>query len=56
MTELEKEMMDALEWYQEKVRGCRLITREGDEARAALDRDGGLRAERAIKKAKLAHD
>ncbi|HPR90848.1 MAG TPA: hypothetical protein PLD93_05400 [Synergistaceae bacterium] len=52
MTELEKEIMETLEWYREKVRLCRSHTREGDEARAVLDRDGGSRAENAIKKAR----
>ena len=31
----------ALAWYQLRVSGCRKVTSEGAEARAALDRDGG---------------
>lgn len=34
----------ALEWYAERVADCRKITPEGDNARQALDRDGGKRA------------
>lgn len=39
---------EALEWYEEQVRNCRKITREGDGARQQLDRDGGERALTAL--------
>jgi hypothetical protein len=45
----EEKMREALLWYSEKVAGCRKITREGDEARQALDKDGGQRAREALK-------
>lgn len=35
---------EALEWYAEKVKGCRKIGADGDNARQALDLDGGFRA------------
>jgi hypothetical protein len=38
----------ALDWYAEKVAGCRMLTNEGDSARAALDADGGARARAAL--------
>jgi len=34
-------LVDALRWYQEKAKYCRKITDEGEEARQALDMDGG---------------
>ncbi len=34
-------MREALEWYEEKARLCRLIHNEGEAARQALHRDGG---------------
>jgi len=46
-------MLEALEWYEdEKIRDCRKVTREGDEARHDLDRDGGERARLALEKAR----
>lgn len=41
-------MREALEWYAEQVAGCRKLGSEGDDARQALDHDGGKRAIRAI--------
>ena len=41
-------LLEALEWYAEKVRDCRKVTREGDETRHDLDRDGGERARLAL--------
>lgn len=38
------QLVKALEWYAEKVKGCRKIGAEGDNARQALDHDGGFRA------------
>ena len=38
----------ALEWYAEQARLCRLIHREGDAGRKALDADGGKRAREAL--------
>lgn len=43
------EMRKALEWYDEKVTGCRKVTSEGNLARQALDADGGQRARTALK-------
>ena len=40
--------VEALEWYQEKAEGCRKITRDGDNARHALDADYGRRAKAVI--------
>lgn len=39
---------EALEWYADKVGSCRKITSEGEDARAALDKDGGSRARAAL--------
>lgn len=39
---------EALGWYGEQARLCRLITREGDVGRHALDADGGKRAREAL--------
>lgn len=39
---------EALLWYEENVRNCRKITSEGNDARHALDRDGGERARAAL--------
>ena len=39
---------DALKWYGEQARLCRLITSEGDPGRRALDADGGARARAAL--------
>ena len=38
----------ALDWYEKQANDCRKITREGDDARYALDRDGGERARAAL--------
>jgi len=45
--ELER-LREALRWYEEKARDCRKIHSEGDDARLALDRDGGFRARAAL--------
>lgn len=42
------ELREALEWYGQQVKACRMLTREGDEARQALDADGGKRARAAL--------
>lgn len=39
--------VEGLRWYEQQATDCRKITREGDTARQALDKDGGNRA-RAI--------
>lgn len=39
---------EALAWYAQQVANCRKLTPEGEEARAALDRDGGKRAMDAL--------
>ncbi len=41
-------MRQALEWYQEQARLCRLIHSEGDAGRNALAADGGRRARAAL--------
>lgn len=41
-------MREALEWYEVQVRNCRKLGNDGHEARAALDRDGGDCARRAL--------
>lgn len=38
----------ALEWYAEKAKQCRKIGADGDNARQALDLDGGFRALEAL--------
>lgn len=38
----------ALEWYAEQVGLCRKHGREGDVARAKLDRDAGYKAQQAL--------
>ena len=42
------QMAEALVWYSEQVSGCRKVTSEGEQSRAALDRDGGARARAAL--------
>jgi hypothetical protein len=42
------ELRKALEWYGEQARLCRIIHREGDAGRNALDADGGKRARAAL--------
>ena len=47
------DMKSTLEWYEdEKIRDCRKVTREGDEARQYLDLDAGERARLALEKAR----
>jgi len=41
-------LREALTWYGEQARLARLITREGDARRNALDADGGKRARAAL--------
>lgn len=41
-------LREALRWYEEKVAECRKIGSLGDNARQALDRDGGSRARDAL--------
>lgn len=41
-------MREALRWYEAQVNDCRKVTREGDDARYALDRDGGEKARAAL--------
>lgn len=41
-------LREALEWYGEQSRLCRLIHREGDAGRNALAKDGGKRARAAL--------
>lgn len=44
------ELLDALSFYAEHARLCRLIHSEGDAGRNALAKDGGDKASAAIKK------
>jgi hypothetical protein len=46
------ELMEALGWYQKQAELCQKITKEGDTARRALDRDGGAYALAVISKAR----
>jgi hypothetical protein len=41
-------LVEALEWYAEQTRLCRLIHSEGDAGRNALAADGGKRAREAL--------
>ena len=43
------ELEAALQWYGEQTRLCRLLSREGDPGRNALQADGGKRARAALK-------
>lgn len=43
-----EKLREALRWYEEKVAECRKIGSLGDNARQALDRDGGFRARDAL--------
>lgn len=43
-----KRLRAALEWYAAAVSGCRKIGANGDDARNALDHDGGRRAREAL--------
>ena len=45
---VEEKMREALEWYGEQARLCRLIHSEGDSGRHALADDGGKRALAAL--------
>lgn len=49
LIEAVKRQGEALEWYETHVRDCRKITKDGDAARHALDKDGGERARAALK-------
>lgn len=51
LIEAVKRQGKALEWYETHVRDCRKITKDGDAARHALDKDGGERARAALKEA-----
>lgn len=44
----ERGLREALEWYGEQARLCRLIHSEGDAGRYALSNDGGKRARAAL--------
>jgi hypothetical protein len=46
--ERERRLAEALEWYGENARLCRLIHSEGDKGRHALADDGGKRAQAAL--------
>ena len=41
-------VVEALQFYAEQGRLCRMIHREGEEARRALDKDGGEKARVAL--------
>jgi len=43
-------LREALTWYEEQVRCCRMITSQGNSARNSLDADGGKRARAALAK------
>ena len=43
-----REKDEALRWYAEQARLCRLIHSEGDAGRHALAADGGKRARKAL--------
>jgi hypothetical protein len=44
------ELVEALKWYGENARLCRLIHSEGDAGRHALSEDGGKRARALLAK------
>jgi len=46
------ELYEALEWYAEQTRLCRLVHSGGDAGRNALADDGGKRANAALRKAR----
>ncbi len=46
--EREQRMREALEWYGEQARLCRIVHKEGDAGRHALNNDGGKRARAAL--------
>ena len=41
-------LREALVWYEEKTHNCRKLVSEGDDARHALNNDGGSRARTAL--------
>lgn len=43
-------LREALVWYEEQVRCCRMLSPQGDTARNSLDADGGKRARVALAK------
>jgi hypothetical protein len=45
-----QELVEALRWYQEQARLCRMIHSEGDAGREALADDGGNRAKSVLAK------
>lgn len=47
------ELVEALKWYGEQARLCRLVHSEGDKGRHALAEDGGKRARAALEAAAL---
>ena len=51
-----KALEDALEWYAEQARLCRLIHSEGDAGRQSLSDDGGSRARPALAASRAASD
>ena len=51
-----KALEDALEWYAEQARLCRLIHSEGDAGRQSLSDDGGKRARAALAASRAASD
>ena len=48
----DKDLLEALAWYEEHVGNCRKITPEGERSRNLLSFDGGKRAREAIKQAR----
>lgn len=44
-----KVLVESLAWYGEQARLCRIIHKEGDAGRHALDADGGKRARAALR-------
>tara|TARA_R110002020_G_scaffold95937_9_gene230083 strand:- start:38949 stop:39134 length:186 start_codon:yes stop_codon:yes gene_type:complete len=42
------DLIEALQWYAAQVEDCRKHGRDGDIARAKLDRDGGHKARQAL--------
>lgn len=54
MTTTQAALLEALNWYAEQARLCRLIHSEGDAGRHALAADGGERARAALRAADAA--
>ena len=48
LTKAHARVVEALEFYAEQGRLCRMIHREGEEARRALDKDGVEKARAAL--------